>query len=373
MNTSTPQRAAGSPLLGLPGAVAADPTGPDPGVAAHYGDPMREQRTLAGRAGLVDRGNRDVLRISGADRHSWLHSLATQHLDRLGTGAGTELLLLSPQGHIEHHALVAEYADAVWLDTEPGAGAALLAFLTSMRFMLRVEPVEVTAEHAVLSLVGPAAPTALAALDVAVPDPAVVGATPDAKFAAGAIPPRPTSSYPVVALPGGGFVRRRPPFDTAEVIDLVVPRDSVPELARRLRDAGVPAAGLWAYEALRVAARQPRVGHDTDRRTIPAEVGFLAPAVHLDKGCYRGQETVARVHNLGRPPRRTVLLHLDGAAEELPPAGTPVLRDERQVGVVGTAVRHFELGLIALALVKRNVAADVTLQVGTANAAIDPD
>ncbi len=130
---------------------------------------------------------------------------------------------------------------------------------------------------------------------------------------------------------------------------------------------------MWAYEALRVAARRPRFGLETDHRTIPAEVELLAPAVHLDKGCYRGQETVARVHNLGRPPRRLVLLHLDGVStDELPAPGTPVVAaDGREVGFVGTAVRHYELGPVALAVLKRNVADDAALLVGQSAAAID--
>jgi len=115
-------------------------------------------------------------------------------------------------------------------------------------------------------------------------------------------------------------------------------------------------AGLWASEALRVAAGVPRLGFETDHRTIPAEVGWIGSAVHLDKGCYRGQETVARVHNLGRPPRRLVHLHLDGSQAALPAHGDVVVAaDGRTVGFVGTAARHHELGPIALALVKRTV------------------
>jgi tRNA-modifying protein YgfZ len=358
----------GSPLLSLPGAVA-DQAGPDAAVAAHYGDPMREQRTLAERVGLVDRSNRGVLTVPGADRLSWLHSLATQYLERLDEPAGSELLLLSPHGHLEHHAILAGYGGVVWLDTEPGRAGALLGFLDSMRFLLRVEPSDATAGYAVVSLVGPDAPAALAALGVEPPEPARVADTPPARFATGAVPPEPTSRYPVVGLPGGGFARRVAPFGHADVIDLVVPRESLADLPGRL---GVRMAGAWAYEALRVAARRPRFGLDTDHRTIPAETGFLAPAVHLDKGCYRGQETVARVHNLGRPPRRTVLLHLDGVDETLPAPGSPVTAGDRTVGVTGTAVRHFELGPVALALLKRNVPADAALRVGDANAAIDP-
>jgi tRNA-modifying protein YgfZ len=125
--------------------------------------------------------------------------------------------------------------------------------------------------------------------------------------------------------------------------------------------ADVAPAGLWAFEALRVEAGVPRLGFETDHRTIPHEVGWIGPAVHLEKGCYRGQETVARVQNLGRPPRRLVRLHLDGSKGRLPPPGTPLTLDGRAVGFVGTAVQHFELGPVALGLVKRKVPEDAEL------------
>ena len=138
-----------------------------------------------------------------------------------------------------------------------------------------------------------------------------------------------------------------------------------------------PAAGLWAFEALRIERGEPRFGIDTDHRTIPNEVGWIGAAVHLDKGCYRGQETVARVHTLGRPPRRLVLLHLDGSENRLPAAGSPVSYDGRDVCFVGSSARHHELGPIALALVKRNVPVDATLSVDEMPAAqevvVDPE
>jgi len=142
---------------------------------------------------------------------------------------------------------------------------------------------------------------------------------------------------------------------------VLVPRFEVP---LRMAELGPP-AGMWAADALRVAAGRPRLGFETDHKTIPAEVGWIGSAVHLDKGCYRGQETVARVHNLGRPPRRLVLLHLDGSQAQLPLHGDPVgPLDGRPVGFVGTAARHYELGPIALALVKRSVVAGDPLFAG---------
>jgi len=124
---------------------------------------------------------------------------------------------------------------------------------------------------------------------------------------------------------------------------------------------------------IRIARGEPRLGLDTDARTIPNEAGWIGTAVHLDKGCYRGQETVARVQNLGKPPRRLVLLHLSGDSDVLPPAGTPVdLAGGRSIGFLGTAVHHYELGPIALAVIKRSLADDAELTVLGSPVAIDP-
>jgi len=145
-----------SPLLSRPGAVAlALPDGGTGAVAAHYGEPLPEQRRLAEGAGLVDRSDRDVLVVPGADRLTWLHSLTSQHLERLGDATGSEALVLSPNGHVEHHVVLTELDATTWGDVEPGTGAALVDFLQRMRFMLRVDPALVTDEWALLSLVGP--------------------------------------------------------------------------------------------------------------------------------------------------------------------------------------------------------------------------
>jgi folate-binding protein YgfZ len=356
-------------MLAAPGAVAVEALNPsdvDAGVAAHYGDPLREQRVLATDVGLVDRGNRGVIAVPGPDRLSWLHSLTTQHLTDLAPMSGTELLVLSPHGHVEHHAVVLDDGSTTWLDVEPGTAGALLDFLDRMRFLLRVEPADVTPAWAVLSVVGPSSVEAVQRLGVRALAAPAYAAVPSAKFAAGTVAAAATVRYDAAELPGVGYARRMP-----YGLDLLVPRGRVSDVVDAL---GVPLAGIWAFEALRTADRRPRMGHETDHRTLPAEVGWLAGAVHLDKGCYRGQETVARVHNLGRPPRRLVLLHLDGiTTDELPATGTPVTTDDgRVVGVVGTAARHFELGPVALALLKRSVADDTTLRVGPSAAAIDP-
>jgi tRNA-modifying protein YgfZ len=307
-----------SPLLNAPGAVPGD--APDAGVAAHYGNPYAEQRALVAGTGMVDRSHRGVVRITGPDRLSWLHSLSTQDLEHLEPGQSAETLILSPQGHIEHHLTLSDDGDALWAHVEPGTAGALLAFLESMRFMLRVEPADVTGDYAVLTVSG--------------------------------------------GLPEGGAL---PEDATATVrgalgTDLLVPRGDLDRAATNFAHGGLTLAGMQAYEALRIAARRPRFGLDTDHRTIPHEVGWIESAVHLNKGCYRGQETVARVHNLGHPPRRLVFLHLDGSEDRLPAHGDPVQLEEATVGFVGSAARHYELGPIGLALIKRTTPVDASLQ-----------
>jgi hypothetical protein len=288
-----------SSLLDRPGAVAG--VGVDAGVAAHYGDPLREQRTLFDSGGVVDRSHRGVITVSGVDRLSWLHSLTSQDLETLPLGEVREALVLSPHGHVEHHLVMSDDGETTWITVEPGTAARLVGYLESMRFMLRVEVADVSASYAVVSTVREA-------------------------------------------------IAR----------DLLVAR---PRLAAEIEATGLPPAGHGAWEARRVAAHQPRLGFETDHRSIPHELGWIGVAVHLDKGCYRGQETVARVHNLGRPPRRLVFGYLDGTADEMPASHTPVELDGKAVGYVGTAVQHAELGPVALAVIKRQVADDAMLVV----------
>jgi folate-binding protein YgfZ len=313
-----------SPLLLREGAVEAD--GRDAGVASHYGDPLGEQRAAVRSVALVDRTHRGIVTVSGPDRLSWLHSIATQHLSALRPGVATETLVLSPNGHVEHHAVVVDDGTTTWLHVEPGRAGALVDFLRGMQFLLRVEVQDVTASYGILTLVGPAAG------DIPLPADSVA-----------------------FAAPGH--------------VDVAVPRGALASVADGLVAAGASVAGVSAYEALRIAAHRPRFGAETDHRSIPNELGWLQTAVHLDKGCYRGQETVARVHNLGRPPRRLVFLHLDGSAEALPASGSSVEAagpdgDARAIGFVGSAAYHWELGPIALAVVKRTVADGTTVIVG---------
>jgi folate-binding protein YgfZ len=323
-------------------AVPAPETGPDARAVWHYGDPLGEQRAAQTDAVVVDRSHRAVLTLAGAERQSWLHSISSQHVAALPDGTTTQNLSLDGQGRVEDHWIQTELGGLTYLDTEPWRGEPLLAYLSKMVFWAQVTPA--SADLAVLSLIGPrlADPAVLEALRVSVlPDEAAA-----------------------VELPGGGFVRRMPSAEDGPIeLDLIVPRDAAGTWLNRLTEAGLRRAGVWTYEAHRVAALRPRLGIDTDERTIPHEVGWIGPAVHLDKGCYRGQETVARVHNLGKPPRMLALVHLDGSADR-PSTGDPILAGGRAVGRLGTVVDHVDLGPVALALVKRTLPADTELTTG---------
>lgn len=331
------------------------PEGPDAGAIWHYGDPLAEQRAAQTDAVLVDRSHRAVLTLTGADRQTWLHSISTQHVSELTDGASTENLSLDGRGRVEDHWLQTELGGVTYLDTEPWRGEPLLDYLRRMVFWSEVTPA--AAELAVLSLLGPRL-AERAVLDAIGVD---------------ALPAQMTA-VPV----HGGFLRRMTGATGQLELDLLVPRGRSAEWEQRLTQAGVRRAGVWTYEAHRVAAVRPRLGVDTDERTIPHEVGWIGGpgvgAVHLDKGCYRGQETVARVHNLGKPPRMLVLLHLDGSAER-PSTGDAVKADGRPVGRLGTVVDHVDLGPVALALLKRGLPAETALVTGRDDVAatIDPD
>ncbi|WP_040818203.1 CAF17-like 4Fe-4S cluster assembly/insertion protein YgfZ [Nocardia jiangxiensis] len=343
-----------SPLLTVPGAVAGPPGTPDAAIAWHYGDPFGEQRAAVERAAVVDRSHRFVLTITGAERLSWLHTISSQHITDLGDGESAEDLDLDLNGRVLHHFVLTDLDGTLWIDTEGERGQDLLDYLRKMVFWADAKP-EAAPEHAVLTLLGPGIAALTETLGVE------------------QLPP----AYGAIALPSGGFLRRMP-WPTGDSFDLLVPREELHSWWSRLTTAGVAPAGLWAFEALRVASLRPRIGVDTDERTIPHEVRWIGDvgefgAVHLNKGCYRGQETVARVHNLGKPPRHLVLLHLDGSADSRPEVGDPVTAGGRAVGRLGTLVDHYELGPIALALLKRAVPADARLEAGPMAAAIDPD
>ena len=274
--------------------------GPDRGATLHFGDPVKEQRALEAGTAWADLSHLEIVAVKGVDRLRWLHDLTTQHLETF-TGGWTNGLILDHLGHIEHQFIIFDDGETSWLIVDVDRAAPLMEYLNKMRFTMRVEVRDASNEKTLLR---------------------IPGTTDDL---------------------GGPF----------QLVD----RGAIPEFP------GATQVGVWALEAERVAAMRPRLGLETDHKSIPNEIGVLNKAVHMNKGCYRGQETVAKVHNLGQPPRKLVLLHLDGSEVDLPAVGSDVERDGIKVGFIGTVSRHHELGNIALAVVKRNVEADTALTV----------
>ncbi|WP_026820502.1 YgfZ/GcvT domain-containing protein [Arthrobacter castelli] len=322
-----------SPLLDTEGAVEAG--GPDAGVAAHYGQPLAEQKHLAAGDAVVDLSHRGVVTVTGADRLSWLTTLSSQALTSLAPGVSSEALLLSIQGRIEFNPRVVDDGTTTWLIVEADEAPGLADWLTKMQFALRVEVADVSADWAVIGSTGEL--SALAEHTVwqdPWPQPGEGGYAYTAADEA---------SHP-------GYER--------DWFEYLVPAG---ELTTAVSDRQL--AGTWAAEALRIAAWRPRFGTDTDEKSIPHELDLIRTAVHLSKGCYKGQETIARVHNLGHPPRRLVFLQLDGSQHTIPAPGSSVIAGERTVGKVTSVAQHYEMGPVALAVVKRNADPEAELMV----------
>ena len=316
--------------INIPNQVRAPESFIDQNVAWHYGDPLREQKYLTQFETSVDISNRGVIRITGKDRKTFLHSLSSQHIEKLKDKESTVSLLLSPSGHIEHELHVINNPEEIYLIVENLSLNPILEFLQKMIFLSQVEVTDVTNELATIfeskreiHEIYPSWLTPLNYLGEPIKDAGTSAGGDPNKY----VPTRP-----------GKFSGR----------EILIPRK---ELENYLLNANY-LAGTWALEALRIAAGVPRVIIDADHRTIPHEIGLIGNAVHLEKGCYKGQETVARVHNLGKPPRQLVLLHLDGSVNRLPKLKSPVIVDGQEVGIVGSSAQHFELGPIALAMVK---------------------
>jgi folate-binding protein YgfZ len=282
-------------------------SGPDKGAIWHFGEPNKEQKELVSGNGWADLSHRGVISISGKDRLTWLHALTTQHLEKLTPGDWQEGLILDTQGHIVEQLFLVDDGITTWIHTESQRVEPLIEYLEKMKFMLDVQVIDQSNNYAVLRAAG------------------------------------------ISDNIGGPYA--------------LVPRDELVDTVGAFNKAHTQ-VGIWALEALRVAQGRARLLFEVDHKSIPNELGFLNKAVHMQKGCYRGQETVAKVFNLGQPPRKLVLLHLDGSMVELPEHGTKITLDGKEIGYIGTVARHYELGPIALGVVKRSTLINSEIFIG---------
>lgn len=333
-----------SPIVGHHPGASNTADGAERQTAFHYGQPLVEQSSLdkPGTIGLFDAWDHRAIHITGEERLDWLNNLISQKVNAMQPGTVSHGLILDVQGRVEHCFGIAALEDRVILSTDMQHAEDLLTYLQRMIFWAKVEVA--LAEEACLSL---------------------IGVDPQGQLAGEGTP----AEITVDGVHHWDFGA----LGEHSTLNLWVDRDSIIQVWDELVSQANP-VGQMAADALRIAARIPDINTDLDDRTIPHEVpafigaGATGPtqlevanaaptdaAVHLNKGCYRGQETVSRVQNLGKPPRTLVLLHLDGSSQRLPGVGSDIQAGGKTIGRVGSSAHHSDLGPIALGLVKRNV------------------
>jgi folate-binding protein YgfZ len=296
----------------------------------HCGDPLGEQRKFLSGDAVIALPHHHVVSISGPDRLTWLDSLSSQFLIGLLPHHTVDNLILSPQGRVEHRFLIVDDGDTSWLLVEPGRVDPLVAWLDKMTFRADVSTTDHSSDMSVFALWSGGEDR-----ERGVPQGSLVWRDPWPGVEPGGF------AYSGTDHPGSGFA-----------VTYVARADGNEMLSGRER------VGTWALDAVEIRAGRPSLLGEVDDKTLPHEVDWLRTAVHLNKGCYRGQETVAKVHNLGHPPRRLVLLHLDGSGNVFPTPHSEVVVGDKTVGYVTRATTHHEWGPIALAIIKRAVSVD---------------
>ena len=289
-----------------------------------------EYRALREGAGIVERSARGKLLVRGAEAAEYLESQLTNEVEALAPGEGCYAALLDRKGHIQADLRVLRLApDALWIDTEDGAAERLRKHLETYKIGREVEVADVGGDHAILSVIGPAAS------EIAATGPL-------------------SGEYAHRELDAGRAVA------TDLGVDLVVAAADADRVRAELRAAGAVEVSEQAAEILRVESGRPRYGAEMSEASMPAEAGIEERAVSFTKGCYIGQEPVARLHYKGKPNRHLRGLRLSDPAG----AGDAIRLGERELGSVGTACLSPALGPIALAIVRREASPGDRVEVG---------
>ncbi len=303
---------------------------------------LDEDRVVREECGLLDRSERGKLAFSGGAAKAFLQGQVTNDVERLAPGEGCYAALLSPKGKMLGDLRILDAGDELLLDTERSALQGIFNVLHRARLGFDAELHKRTLERGLLSLVGP-------------------GARRVAGAAAEALPAQEHAHAPVDV---GGVPARAIVTDVG--IDLLCDAEQTEALAAALRARGAAFVAEAAVETLRVERGRPRYGIDLDDATIPQEAGLNERAVSFEKGCYVGQETVARLHYKGKPNR-----HLRGLRLSAPVAsGTELTLGGKPVGRLGSVVASPRHGPIGLAIVRREAAPGATLRAGDATATV---
>jgi folate-binding protein YgfZ len=295
-----------------------------------YSNPLVEQREFVAGSSAVLLEDKSVIVVTGEDRLTWLNDLFSQKLDDLKPGVSVEALWLDAQGRIVRDFHIVDDGEKSWLITYSTELANLVTQLQRMVFRAKVTVEDVSSDYAVVATWS--------------------------KDVAGSVMSW-QDPWPEVSV--GGWRYGGGPTEPWNYRESLVPASEVVSVWKDFKHCGT-----MALDALRVAAMRPTGPNEIDEKALPHEFDWLSCAVHMNKGCYRGQEAVAKVHNLGHPPRRLVFLHLDGSAHALPDLGDEIFgADDVAIGKVTSVGQHHEMGPIALGLVKRNTPIDIELKV----------
>jgi folate-binding protein YgfZ len=310
-----------------------------------------EDQALRAGAALFDASAREVVRLTGPDRVSFLQGMVTQDVEGLAVGAVADAALLTPKGAMVADARVVKRPDDLLLLTEPGYGAAVVGALERYLISEDAEVADATAGFGQLSVIGPEA-EARAAQALGLGPPAGAALRP---FDAG----------------GGATGWALPQGLLLPGVDLLVPVDALGQVFDRLLEAGARPVGFAALEVMRVERGTPRFGLDMDERTIPLEAN-LQRAIHYQKGCYIGQEVIARATFRGHVNRHLVGLRF--GAGSTPAPRTELFTGDRRVGWVTSVVQSPRLGLIGLVYAHRDAArpgTELALAAGAGSARIE--
>jgi tRNA-modifying protein YgfZ len=295
-----------------------------------------DYRAITAAVGLMDRSERGKLALSGVEAASFLQGQVSNDVEGLETGAGCYAAFLTPKGKMLGDLRILRTEHELLLDTERIALQALFNMIRRFSLGYQVELHKRTLERGLLSLIGPDA-LALAGAAALGPD---------------------EHAHAVVEVPDSGLRARAIRTDVG--VDLLCDAADTEALRAALEEAGVVAVGEAAADCLRIERGRPRYGIDLDDTVIPQEAGLNDRAVSLTKGCYVGQETVARLYYRGKPNRQLRGLRLSGPAEP----GDELQFEGRAVGRLTSAALSPRFGPIALGFVRREAPLGATVKVG---------
>jgi len=313
--------------------------------------PPEDLDALTNRAGWIDRSDRHRLDVTGPDRAKFLHNLTTNDVKRLAVGRGHEAFVTSPQGKTLGYVSLLAAEDSILVRTDPGGLAGVLPHFQKYGIFDDVTMADAGPRTFEYHLAGPLAGDLLGRLG-------------------GELPPRDDLAHRATTLAGRAVrVVRESPTGFAG-LTLIGDRADAAPVAAALTEAGAAPVAPATFEALRIEAGTPAFGRDVMPETLPQEVGRDARAINFVKGCYLGQETVARLDALGHVNKILRGLSLD--AGPVPPPGTPLHFDGKRIGAITSAAFSPRLGRpVALAYVRvAQAAPGVTLQAMTEDGAI---